>query len=285
MTSSILEPELTAAASNESLKPSTAGNSEREMALPRPPLATPTRDRRTVVRAQLLWGLTAVSVIAFLLIGSYALRLASNLRTLETRTAAVMDSLVLARQFDSLMTEIFDLEQEVYARQSGVIPPEIQLVKLPVILNGSPLGQMRPVPWFSSDEPNASQRRQAQEHLRQVTRASSEHGRIRTVYEQPDLVRSGAVDGLMRFGFSAVATTAAKSGPTNSLVFGPNVSLEHVRLVAYQLIASGHEVKRIRHTDDPNRENTIELMHSRQVYDWPGLTLAQLQGFKSQSID
>jgi hypothetical protein len=245
--------------------------------LPSPP--SPAGRRR--YERLLAWTSSAVALIAILIaitFASKAARLEEQLGKLRRQKSSMGDSLVLARQYDSLSAEILDLQQELHARQVGAIPPELHPIPVPNFGGTGPLVGARPVPsYFRLAPPPEEQRAAARALARLDARAS--HGSLRGIYEQDDIVSSGALQGLTHRGYTFTSRLPQKRGATNAIVLGTDVPVTDAVAVAYQLIASGIPVKRIRIGSETSRRNNIELLYSRQIVDWPELTVADLQRF------
>jgi hypothetical protein len=240
---------------------------------------SPSRESRPRSRG-LLMAAGAVTAVAALAAGVMAVRnaalrgeLAKSGQRMAAVTAGLADSLRLARQYATLSAEAFDLQQEVAARESGRIPPAINASDMSSPAGGSgPLVGARPVPAHYSVEPTAEERRKAAEHLARLPRSAG----IRLIYGQRDLEEAGVVAALRNRGFQAAFVADERPGTTNAIEIGEGVAADNAVQVAYQLIALGFNVRRIRRTADPERKESIELSYKRQVADWPQLTVDQL---------
>lgn len=187
------------------------------------------------------------------------------------------DTLGLSERYDSLSTEALDLQQELHARQTGVFPPTLSVIHLPLAPGtGRPL---RPVPSYFRMAPTSEDRRLAA--IAAHTPSDRRRRALRATFTQDDVSSSGVIAELTSDGFIFSRGAAQRRGPTNSIVFGGDVPIVDVLQVAYRLIESGIQVKRIRRIPERSRRTVLELQFAKEVVDWPELTMAELQRFRT----
>lgn len=231
-------------------------------------------------RASLSWVRQALeSLIAVLVvIGTlWFVLLQHETRTMRRQISTAADSLVLARKYQSLMTEVLDLETELHARQVGRIGPDVDVLRLPRP-GKAPSSDIRPVPAFSSVYPDTSEQRRAQSLL---ATASPPSTGVTIVFHQPDVKSSGALMRLRVLGFRVAEAGQERGGPSTSLTLGPDVSPAHARLAGLALLASGIDVKRIRRSPDPTLRGKISITFSSPLLDWPGLRVDDVERMTS----
>lgn len=238
-----------------------------------PPSATQDEDRPPATRFRLFLELT---IAAILVIGSVRLvTLQRETTTLQRQLDTAKDSLAFARDYSAVIAEVLDLQIELNARKTGVIPVGVGPIRLPPPNSSIPRAQVRPVPSYLSSGPSEGERRLAEQGLALAT-PSETHG-IRVIYHQADVSSSGAVRRMQTLGFSTVEASQLLSEPSTSITVGPQVNNSEIRLVGLSLIASGIDLKRIRRTSDQALVGAVEIGYTRSVLDWPSLDVRELE--------
>jgi hypothetical protein len=238
-----------------------------------------TTGRRRVVN-KILLATTTAAIAGGVMTGVLATRnaaLRGELADLTRWKVGVADSLRLARDYQNLIGEVFDLQQEVRARQTGRVPP------LPDFrMQGKGIGALlgaRVVPAHFRMVPDDTERelaKQEREPLRDL--------HVRLLVQQ-DVLESGALAPLTERGSWLQVEGGEHTGPTNTITFGPGVPPRDAVNLAYHLIASGILVRRIRQSTDPADRNTIRMSYARQVSDWPELTIGELKRFAAAPVE
>lgn len=242
---------------------------------PRNSVAAATRGRRQPANTLLL--LTAAAALASVAASGVLAARNAELRKDVSQAAAwkeaATDSLRLARDYQNLLGEVFDLQQEVRARQTGVVPPMPAL--WPQGAGISALLGARVIPKPYRFEPTEPERELARAELMRYP-GTIPHVHL---YALKDVEKSGALAELAQRGVRVEIRGGEQAGPTNTIIFGSEVPSRDAVNIAYRLIASGILVRRIRQTAEPERRRVIELTHARQASDWPELTVSELGRF------
>lgn len=240
---------------------------------PEPPLRAtlPARSRwvaRVRLLAELVLGALLVTGVVWLIL------LKAESRRLRRELGAARDSVALVTSYDlgGLITEILDLQTELYARKADSIPVLVGPVKLPSpeIVTG-----VLPVPAFPSSGPGVDEQERAAAQLGGVVRHT--RGDVHVVYHQGDVQTSGAADHLSALGFAVERVAADRADRhSNAVTIGPQVSEADARAVGLALIAAGIDLKRLRRSMDPALTRKVEIEYVQSLLDWPGLRVEDL---------
>jgi hypothetical protein len=174
--------------------------------------------------------------------------------------------------YRALITEVLDLQTELFARQADTIPGEVGPVIFPPAEFARENKIARPVPAYAGRKRSPGDRGRA---LAQVESARRRPGdTVRVVFHQSDVSTSGALARLTGLGFVIEqGAEGPNDRPSLAITVGSRVSNADVRLVALALIASGLDPKRIRRSADPKLARSIEVEYRQSLLDWPGLTV------------
>jgi hypothetical protein len=240
--------------------------------------AEPTSSRRAALKILLVTS-TAAALAGAVAMGVFSARnadLRREVASLARWRASAADSLRLARDYPNVLGEVYELQQEISARQRGVVPA--LLAFRPQGAGIGALAGSRVVPAYYQLEPDAKERA--------LARASIDGELPRDpqtrLYVRQDVVDSGALAPLAGRGLKLELRGGEHRWPTNAITFGPDVPPRDAVDVAYRVVASGILVRRIRRSADPAYRHTIELSYSRQVADWPEVTVAELRRFAGE---
>lgn len=203
-------------------------------------------------------------------------------RTTETQDVrdARMDTLRMARQYDSLAGVIYDLEREIHSRSLHEVLPE---VKRPKGTSRRPLAAAVPViPYVAP--PKTSD-------LAPLMAAAGPAVRQRTevVFVEDEVREKGLEEWLRTAGFRSrqVRGERPRANPqgqlppniwrTTSLTFGDSVPLPVVKLVALEMLRHNLGVKRIRRAEGQDDASVIRLDPVSHMETTTPLTVEQIK--------
>jgi hypothetical protein len=213
--------------------------------------------------------------LLFAIVSSQLIVMRKKLIWTESQFLARTDSIVLAREYGTMLDDVTDLQQELDARTMGPIPINDLKVNLPP---GAPPG-IRPI-LQQSEALSSTDRSNVSEALR-GTVVRPERARLRVQYSQRDIERSGAAAALRKFGFQ-VESHGMQEQPTNGIVVGDSVPPEDIKLITYALIDAGISVSRIRRFgSNANKFHTVQINYAPRASDWPALSLSQINRLTS----
>lgn len=235
-----------------------------------PPVPSPWAAHARLV-AELLIGALLVTGVVWLIL------LKAETRRLRRELGAARDSVALVTSYNygGLITDILDLQTELYARKADTIPGIVGPVRLPPPNITERMTGALPLPAFPSGGPDADEQARAAAQLTGAVRPT--RAEVRVVYHQGDVQASGADARLTALGFAVERRAADRPNrPSNAITIGAQVSEADARAAALALIAAGLDPKRLRRSVDPALARTIEIEHVQALLDWPGLRVADL---------
>jgi hypothetical protein len=230
------------------------------------------RLNRVVIRGETWRTVAAVLFLLVALAGSQLVVTTKKMARLQREVSGSADSLQLARGYGPLVNEAFDLQQELDARNTGIVS-RLSLPMAPP--PGAPPG-IRPVPVFNT-RVSASERERIRALLAGVP-PSPQRRRVRVSIAQAGTAASRPAGTLRQLGFTVLPAGEEGGHPVNAITFGDSVPLADVRLAAYALIDAGLSVMRIRRSVESNADpRMLTISNVRWAMHWPPLTTQQIE--------